>query len=691
MGKINVLGFDVANLIAAGEVVDRPSSVVKELLENAIDSGATSVTVEIKKGGVTFIRVSDNGCGIEYDDLPVAILRHATSKIKHAKDLEAIMTLGFRGEALAAIASVSKLRIMSKTAKAEFGGMLTCEGGEVINLTEAGCSNGTTVIVEEIFYNVPARRKFLKKDITEAIAVSAVVEKVALSMPNISFKLICDGEVKFSTSGDGSLLNTVYALMGRDFAKRALSVDRTEGGIRVSGYISNPELTKSNRNFQNCYINGRYVKSKTVTAAVEQAYLSYISSDRFPLCVLNLEIDPSAVDVNVHPAKLEVKFSNEKMIFDAVYYAVRGVLESHISRPELSVGNGRRGDPVSAFVPVKDRASGDKPAGERISFGADGKIRVGAPMSERAVAKPVPSPVKPVNVPERRGNATVERVIPNMPNEQTAQRPPDVVLQTVSKTPPITAEVKKIPTPASNQGLTGFDLSLDFAEKMRTPPFKTKRLPDPPTPLATETKPETTAENVTEIPEYIIVGEAFNAYVILQIEEKLLVIDKHAAHERILFEELKRKIKSAERSAQVLLLPLEIQLSTDELSAVVEWESDIRAAGFGFALEGHMAKVTEIPSGIDAGVAADMFSTFADRLVSGTGDPGKTRDEFFEVALYQASCKAAIKAGRYYDRGHIKWICDKILSLPDIKVCPHGRPVAFELSKRSIEKQFSRI
>ncbi|MBQ9120938.1 MAG: DNA mismatch repair endonuclease MutL [Clostridia bacterium] len=696
MGKINVLGFDVANLIAAGEVVDRPSSVVKELLENAIDSGATSVTVEIKKGGVSFIRVSDNGCGIEYEDLPVAILRHATSKIKLAKDLEAIMTLGFRGEALAAIASVSKMRIMSKTPASDYGGMLTVEGGEVISHSEAGCAEGTTVIVEEIFFNVPARRKFLKKDMTEAIAVSAVVEKVALSMPQIAFKLISDGEVKFATSGDGNLLNAIYTLLGRDFAMRALPVDRTEDGIRVSGYISNPELTKSNRNFQNFYINGRYIKSRTVTAAVEQAYLSYSPSDRFPLCVLNLQIEPSTVDVNVHPAKLEVKFSNEKLIFDGVYYAIRSVLENRIVRPEFNVSNTKKENPVHAFVPVVDRASEQKPAGERITFGTDGKIRIGTTAIPPAEGKKIPPAPEPVPAPESQpitaavSHPTSERRIPDMPNEQ-----PVVPQPKFSPDESTSLKPKATPTPSSS---TGYDISFGFAERMKklTPEKETPQPVEIPVSVPEKAKAqpasiELSSDTPVDVPEYVIIGEAFNSYVILQVGEKLLLIDKHAAHERILFEDLKKKVRASERSSQVLLLPIDIRLSTDELTALSEWEEDIRATGFAFSLDGNVAKVSEIPSDIDISAATDMFAEFVNRLIHKTGDPAKAKEEFFEAALYQASCKAAIKAGRYYDRAHIQWICDRVLTMPDIKVCPHGRPVAFEITKHSIEKQFSRV
>ena len=351
MGKINVLGFDVANLIAAGEVVDRPSSVVKELLENSIDAGADAITVEIQRGGVAFIRISDNGHGMEPDDLPVAILRHATSKIREADDLAHISSLGFRGEALAAISSVSRLRIFSRTADSEYGAILTAEGGEVLDITETGCAKGTTVVVEDLFFNVPARRKFLKKDSTEAAAVGAVVERIALSRPDISIKYICDGEVKFATAGDGKLYSAIYAVFGKQTASRTLEVNRTSEGIKVDGYVSEPDLIKSNRNMENFFVNGRYVKSKTAMAAVEQAYRSRIPQDKFPFCVINISINPAAVDVNVHPAKLEIKFTNERLIFDAVYYAVINALESAVTRPELTLSRQR---PIET-IPVETR------------------------------------------------------------------------------------------------------------------------------------------------------------------------------------------------------------------------------------------------------------------------------------------------------------------------------------------------
>ena len=367
MGKINVLSFEIANLIAAGEVVERPSSVLKELLENSIDAGATRIVAEIKRGGVSMIRVTDNGCGMTAEDLPVALKRHATSKIREKDDLSAIMTLGFRGEALAAISSVSKVTIITKTEESEEGTMLVSEGGQVLDISAVGASTGTTVVVEDLFYNVPARRKFLKKDATEAMNVAALIERVALSRPDVSIQLLVDGEERFKTPGNGDLKSAVSAIQGRDFAKKLLAVDAKAEGVEVTGFIGRSDNVRKNRNLQNVFINGRYVKSLTVMAALEKAYTSYIAPECFPVCILFLTMNPAFVDVNVHPAKLEVKFSDERVIFEAVYHAVRRVLEEAAWRPELELPSAKFAEKriSAAFVPI-----GEKTSGEQISMQA---------------------------------------------------------------------------------------------------------------------------------------------------------------------------------------------------------------------------------------------------------------------------------------------------------------------------------
>lgn len=659
MGKINVLSFEIANLIAAGEVVDRPSSVVKELLENSIDSGADKITVEIKNGGTSFIRIADNGCGMEYNDLKTAILRHATSKIKEASDLDSIMTLGFRGEALAAISSVSKLRILSKQRDKEMGAMLEAHAGRVINHINAGCQDGTTVIVEDLFYNVPARKKFLKRDATEATYVSSAVEKVAMSRPDISFKYIVDGEVKYVTTGDNNAKNAIYAILGRDVANSTIKVLRKEQGIKVEGFISSPELVRSNRNLEIFYINSRYIRSGVMAKALEQAYLSYIPGDKFPVCIINLEIDPQYVDVNVHPSKLEVKFSNEQVIFDAIYYAVRTALATKIERPNLY--NEQKKESLATIpFPVTDKSA---PKPEAIVFDTKGKIGT------------------------LNKNKTVSYI------ESTAQKPMAEDTQQI-KTTKITLDLEDGFVP---DFLKKYDKKPSEDIRSSYAPVDKENKTDIINSLFEASKNEKIAselektDNKNIVPDYKIIGEAFNSYVMVELGDILYLIDKHAAHERIIFEDLKKKLSEATPSSQMLMLPIEITLANEEIVAVNEWQSEINKTGFGFSLNGNRASIYELPSEIDACMGADAFVTLVNDLSRGETTADKSRYEVFEKALYQASCKAAIKAGRIYEKEHIKWIVDRVLTLDNIKYCPHGRPVAFEITRNFLEKEFERI
>jgi len=637
VGKINVLSFDVANLIAAGEVVDRPSSVIKELLENAIDSGADTITIEIKNGGVSFMRVSDNGCGIEYDDLPTSILRHATSKIREKEDLDSIMTLGFRGEALAAIAAVSKLRIMSKTKGTEFGGLIEVDSGKMLRHMQVGCQDGTTVIVEDIFHNVPARKKFLKKDSTETAAISAVVEKIALSHPEISFRYIADQETKYLTSGDGNLKNSIYAVLGRDYITKTIPISRDENGILITGYISTPELVRSNRNLENFYINHRFVKSKTASAAIEQAYLSYIPSDKFPFCILNIEINPTLVDVNVHPSKLEVKFSNEKIIFDAVYYAAKTALSSDVASPEFNMEKKKEQISTSPFI-AKDP---DAPANTRIVF--DDKSKFAEVKKDKTYDYSF-------------GNTSFPR-----------KATPDFEKY-------ITNQVKEINTYVD-----------DAKEKNDVPDSDRIKISQ------SENKAENEQSQQTENKlSFRIVGELFNTYVIVEYGEKAYIIDKHAAHERIIFEDLKAKMNRASGSSQMLLMPIKLTMTTYEIGIINDWDDSLKKIGFSYTIDNTQVNLHEIPSGMDFSAAGDFFTSLVTGLDTGNADAEKAKNEFFEKALYQASCKAAIKGGKSYDESHVKWICEKVLSDENIRYCPHGRPVAFEMSKSYLEKRFER-
>ena len=680
MGKINVLSFAVANLIAAGEVVDRPASVIKELLENAIDSGADRITVEIQNGGVTFMRVSDNGCGMEPEDLPVAIRRHATSKIKEAADLDGIITLGFRGEALAAIASVSRMRIISKTADAEVGAALEAVGGEIISVTERAASTGTTVIVEELFANVPARRKFLKKDVTEATAVCAAVDKIALSNPYIAFKLIVDGNVKLETVGDGNLKNTIYSIFGREFASRLLQVEAESGGVKISGFIGRSDNVKANRNHQNFFINGRYVKSKTACAAIEQAYTSYIPPEKFPCCVLYIEINPSTVDVNVHPAKLEVKFSNEKLIFEAIYYAVRATLEENKTRPDLFMtpnsSKSILGTRVSDMhAPIANKRE-DSLKNRQMSAELYTETKVSAPAADKFVRMSAADYAKEYTgaTSDKKLDAVVSAAVKVAPAPTVAPKAQETVapkVETAPKAEPV-QQIAATEPPVEVKPKVAIDVAPK-AEQVKVP--EVVHVDEP----ARETSLK-----------YRIVGELFNSYVVVEMGEKMLLIDKHAAHERVIFERLKAGMKSHERASQLLLLPLEVMLTSDEVAIIDQYRPEIEAVGFEFSLGRNTVSINAIPEGVALEAVSDMLAVIAERIKSSTGTAALTRDIIFEKALYQASCKAAIKAGREYPPEYVEWLVGKLMELPDITFCPHGRPVAMELSKKKIDHQFER-
>ena len=653
MGKINVLSFAVANLIAAGEVVERPSSVLKELIENSIDSGAKHIVAEIKKGGVALIRVSDDGCGMEKEDLPVALKRHATSKISEKDDLNRIMTLGFRGEALAAISSVSVMTIITKTKTAEIGSMLTAEAGVVTDVSEVGAADGTTVVVENLFYNVPARRKFLKKDATEAMNVTALVEKVALSRPDISIQLLIDGEEKFKTPGNSNLKDTIYAVFGKEFASKLIEADGTANGIRVHGFIGRSDNVRKNRNLQNFFINGRYVKSLTAMAAIEKAYTSYIAPECFPTCVLFLEMSPEAVDVNVHPAKLEVKFSDERPVFETVYYTVKRAIEEYEYRPELTLAKKEpKYNPTNAYVPIGADTKGEQ-------------IRITTPAPAVKTTEIAPASREYTAPPRQPGYSTTLSVSSGMgySEKRSAEKQSDRMSS---------AE------------------SIAFLEKYRTAtpvqrPVEVKS--QEPILVA-----EPAVEPVFEIPEHKIIGEAFDCYVMVQMENTLLVIDKHAAHERIIFEDLKKSRASDGRIAsQALMLPITVILQSDELAAAAEHRDEICSTGFEFNLNERSVDIMAIPDAINAQDAEGLFVSMLGELTAGLGNPENTEAIRREKALYQIACKAAIKGGRVYDKSIIEWLVKRILTIPDITVCPHGRPVAYRLTKHELDRQFDRI
>ena len=718
MGIINVLEQSVANLIAAGEVVERPASAIKEMAENSIDAGATEITAEIKNGGISFLRVTDNGSGMTREDAMLCLRRHATSKIKDAGDLYAIMTLGFRGEALAAIASVTEMRIMTARKDEPFGTIVTASYGALRDVSDSGCPVGTTIICEGMFAQTPARLKFMKSNASETAYVASVMEKIAISHPEIAVKFIADGKLRFSTRGDGNLQNAIYSVFGA-VATKFTEVKYSYGGIKVKGYISSPDNVRGNRAMQHFFINARSVKNKTLTAALEQAYRSYIPHDKFPSCVLDISLNHSLVDVNIHPSKLEVKFSDEKAVFDVVYYAVRGALESALSRPALDAlkkaTSGLTEEKlkvVSAFT-AKDGEKYEKVKLTEQEAPAEAKneTKTEEKAEEKASASPAPAFVKPPEfafpeVPRHKIDVDAEE-FSTKPVENCAENPvenegkprgkaekDDISPEIVNKT----AEVRAKSTFLSESEAKAIFGTAEIPPTLPVPEEAPPIAPEesegaepemPKIPTKDAAIPGKTAK---EIPEYTIIGELYASYVIMQLEDKVLIVDKHAAHERINFEILRAGLDKVEPASQLLIIPESVMLSNEEAVAATEFESEITACGFVFEIkDGRTALVSGVPSGFEIAQAKAMFASLIGELCEHGANIEFRRKSIFEAALYQTACKASIKAGRVYDEAMIRYVCDNLLRYDCIKYCPHGRPVAFELTKRELDRRFGRI
>ena len=668
MQKINLLDTQVANLIAAGEVVERPASAIKELLENSIDAGATQITAEIKNGGVTLMRITDNGCGMSKDDALICTRRHATSKIKEASDLDGIVTLGFRGEALAAISSVSKMRIMTRTKDSELGVIVESDAGNIVSCIESGCPYGTTIIVEELFSNVPARRKFLKRDASETAAVSAVMEKLALSRPDIAFKFIVDGNLRFQTAGDNSLVNVIYAVLGRDFAKKTVKVHDMTDGVEVEGVIGTPDNVRGNRGAENFFINGRYIRCGTASAALEQAFSSYIPSDKFPSCVLAITVNPAFVDVNVHPQKLEVKFSNDKPIFNAVYCAVKNTLMNGIDRPTMGKTK-LTGDSYKLYQDVLSMKTETDAEAEKI---ASDKERLTRKYEQITV------PVE-----EKTALPEIEVAVPKpilMPWETEVKKAP-----IPSNAPEIYTAPSPAPAPEHRPAFTERPAAVEPIKMSEAAP---KAPENEPKTLIYE--PERASEEPISTPFFKIAGVMFNTYVFVELENKMMIIDKHAAHERVLFEKMRANMSSLEPVSQLRLFPVNVPLTQEEMAACTEYRDELVKLGFDFVEGEKGVDLIQYPSGLNDGQSVTMFSELASRLSDGHGDLKIGRDAFYEKALYQASCKAAVKGGREDSPENIRWIAEQVITNPNIRFCPHGRPVAFEMTKSEFERQFER-
>ena len=657
MPKIIQLSTHVANLIAAGEVVERPASVVKELLENAVDAGASKITVEIRDGGMTFLRVTDNGCGMGPEDAATAFLRHATSKLRTAEDLAAISTCGFRGEALAAIASVSRIDLLTKTAGAVSGTSLRLEAGAIVERGDAGCPEGTTIIVRDLFYNTPARMKFMKSDTVEGGKVTAAVQMQALAHPNVAFTMLRDGKQVLSTPGTGGLHAAVYCIYGRECSKMA-QVDSRWEGYSLTGFVSRPTDSRPSRNLQTFFVNGRPVKSKLLVAALEEAYRNQIMAGKFPACVLHLNLPANAVDVNVHPAKTEVKFLSEKAVFDCVHYGVLGALNKTQDRPQVQF---KQTPPVTETVrPVPTAPQAQPSKSEPKPFFRTMTTEEFKNFSTAIKEAPKPQPAAAA--------ATVAKV----------ERPAVSPLRESVMIPQVTEEPRHFaPAPAP---VWKAPEVVKMLEKISAP--------TPAEPPRNDPEPEMEQETIAmpEVQDWRMVGELYNSYIIVEQGDEAFLIDKHAAHERILFEKLKANQETI--TSQTLLAPLPCRLSADAAAELLANSALLDELGFEVEEFGdNTLLLRRIPMDLNEADAAEALEELANDLLTGKQeDKSSLRDEM----LHTVACKAAIKAGWVNDEKELLAVAKEVMAREDLKYCPHGRPICITLSKKQLERQFKR-
>ncbi len=652
MGIINILDAQTANLIAAGEVVERPSSAAKELLENSIDAGAKNITLEIKNGGRTLLRVTDDGCGFMREDIPKALLRHATSKISCGDDINGIRSLGFRGEALAAIGSVSRMDIITKHRSEEMGTRLTSDENGIV-MVDTGCPDGTTVSVRDLFYNTPARQKFLKRDGTEAASCIGAAERLALSHPEISFTVICDGARRFTTAGDGKLYPAVYAVFGREFAKGLMEINYELEGVSVHGFITPPDQARASRAMQTGFVNGRYVKSKTVQAALEEAFRSYIPRGKFPGCVIFVTLNPELTDVNVHPAKTEIKFASEKDVFRAVFYAVKSALEDEPEDKPLSPVERKQ----EKAPEVKTEPKKEEPSAEEIIIDNSSKI---TPIVRITPIATAPQPIK-----ETAKEPEKELAKPKVPSFSAFKA--NIGEEDVISSNPIMVLSD-----------SGDQQSMDIPE----PVAEIKAEPE---------KPEITEETVQltltpDAPVWRMIGQAYDSYIFVETEENILIIDKHAAHERIIYERL---AANKELHVQELLAGVAVSLNREQAAILLDNADYLEEKGFKIEDFGEGSVIVRtVPATLNGlkGLSG-ILEDFAKILSEGNS---LSFEERCDRALYTVACKAALKAGIKNSPEDDENVVKMLSENPSLRYCPHGRPFIKKLPKREIEKYFDR-
>lgn len=659
MSKIAVLSKEISELIAAGEVIERPASVVKELIENAIDAEAKHITVEIKHGGTTYMRVADDGSGIASEDVPTAFFRHATSKIHDRKDLESIYTLGFRGEALASIAAVSKVTLLTKRREDDYGTHYEIIGGTPTGEPEqGGCPDGTTILIRDLFFNVPVRQRFMKKDVTEANAVSQIVQKIALSHPEISFQMIRDNRMEFCTDGNGDLYAAIYALFGKEFAHDLIPVQYDDGFLRVSGYVGKPLYSKSNRTFQHFFINGRYIRSRVCSVALESAYQNLIMTGKFPTCVLMLEMLPVDLDVNVHPAKAEVRFTSEKNVADSLFFAVKNAL----------LENGLIYD---------------------FQFRHNAQDWTKQP----AVSTPMQQPTLPhLKEPSDPFASKAEPEVESPPPPQTIY--PTQYHYDIGETMATLMPEETRPAALENPQAEHTESELELGQNAEfEPPPEATALPETILPLPTTASepsvPESLPEKQTILPEIRVIGEVFQNYILAEIpaEQKLVIFDKHAAHERVIFERLKSG--AAKQYQQLLMQKTETLLPMDEFALMQEQTEQLANMGFSFDFSNPpFLRTTAVPTFLQSLNIDEIVTEIAHNFALGKINP---QTAYLDDLLHTMACKAAIKAHDKNDLAELQELAQIVYADEQVRHCPHGRPVMFVIKKHELEKQFKRV
>ena len=690
MPEIHVLPKDIAELIAAGEVIERPASVLKELTENAIDAGAKRITAELKRGGVLYLRVTDDGCGIAPEQVRTAFLRHATSKIQTAEDLESIFTLGFRGEALASICAVARTEVLTRQQGAELGVHYVMEGGEEVSYEQSGCPEGTTVIVRDLFFNVPVRAGFLKKDTAEGNAAANIFQKIALSHPEISFRLIRENKTEFVTPGDGKLFSAVYAIFGKDFARDLLAVEyaeQNENGITVDGYILKPLYARPNRSHQLFFVNGRSVRSFTLISAIEEAYKTLIMTGKYPACVLRIQVSPRIVDVNMHPTKAEVRFSDERRVYQAVYMAVLSALEQNhlvyefrlpqnvqmqnaqVQTAQVQAAQAQQSAPVRANLTPPQQVSAPQPAAD--SQAAQAQIRKAQMFSQ------VYTPQKP----------KTDWFAPLPGQDSNTPAPLFQKQEPVNSAAPVPQPQQEAPvpqrTPAIPEALRAFP---ELTAQPKTPVSPPPAAPTPEQELPDDPAARNAAISAIQREKIQVVGELFDLYVLAQAGEQFVMIDKHAAHERILFERFRTREC---RDRQSLLTPVRVLLTADEVTALQEQAEALEGCGFTFDFsEAPVVQMTGVPLSC---AELDLDQIASDLAANCAKHHAQPDLHLLDDMFHDLACKAAIKAGTHNTLEELQSLAVQVWTDEQIRHCPHGRPVMFLMSRYQIEKQFKRI